>query len=180
MFVSWNTIGKIEVCQLSWKSVFVLPSSLWIGIKYKHFTEHFEIVPWYIHMSVCVCVCVCVYRYVYGYYLFPSLALIFFFLLACYRVDCNTCQWIHYKRSNLNTESCVSQHDQLYTWAAVNQPTHSLDPLEVKLPGQLKGPWPPAKPGADSKTGLKSTEAGKALAHILYVWTVYVYQSLPS
>ncbi|KAA8581142.1 hypothetical protein FQN60_002723, partial [Etheostoma spectabile] len=50
-------------------------------------------------------------------------------------------------------------HDQLYTWAAVNQPTHSLDPLEGKLPGQLKGPWPPVKPGGDDRTGLKSTEA---------------------
>ncbi|XP_073346242.1 formin-2-like [Pagrus major] len=58
-----------------------------------------------------------------------------------------------------NTVSTKFDHDQLYTWAAVNQPTHSLDPLEVKLPGQLKGPWPPAKPGADTKTGLKSTEA---------------------
>lgn len=34
----------------------------------------------------------------------------------------------------------------------------------MKLPGQLKGPWPPAKPGADSKTGFKSTEAGKNYA----------------
>ncbi|XP_027145508.1 formin-2 isoform X2 [Larimichthys crocea] len=50
-------------------------------------------------------------------------------------------------------------HDQLYTWAAVNQPTQALDSLEGKLPGQLKGPWPPARPGADSRTGLKSTEA---------------------
>lgn len=54
-----------------------------------------------------------------------------------------------------------SKHDQLYTWAAVNQPTHSLDPLEGKLPGQLKGHWFPAKPGGDIGPGLKSTEAGK-------------------
>uniref|UniRef100_G3PRG2 FH2 domain-containing protein n=1 Tax=Gasterosteus aculeatus aculeatus TaxID=481459 RepID=G3PRG2_GASAC len=56
---------------------------------------------------------------------------------------------------------CAAQgnHDQLYTWAAVNQPTHSLDPLEGKLPGQLKGHWFPAKPGGDIGPGLKSTEA---------------------
>ncbi|TDG98455.1 hypothetical protein EPR50_G00218840 [Perca flavescens] len=48
-------------------------------------------------------------------------------------------------------------HDQLYTWAAVNQPTHSLDPLEGKLPGQ--GPWTPVKPGGDNRTGLRSTNA---------------------
>ncbi|XP_059180708.1 formin-2 [Centropristis striata] len=59
-----------------------------------------------------------------------------------------------------STAPAKFDHDQLYTWAAVNQPPHSLDPLEGKLPGQLKGPWPPAKPGGDSKTGLKSIEAG--------------------
>ncbi|XP_042364273.1 formin-2-like [Plectropomus leopardus] len=58
------------------------------------------------------------------------------------------------------TAAAKFDHDQLYTWAAVNQPPHSLDPLEGKiLPGQLKGPWPPAKPGGDNSTGLKSTEA---------------------
>nr|XP_040033391.1 LOW QUALITY PROTEIN: formin-2 [Gasterosteus aculeatus aculeatus] len=58
-----------------------------------------------------------------------------------------------------STGSAKFDHDQLYTWAAVNQPTHSLDPLEGKLPGQLKGHWFPAKPGGDIGPGLKSTEA---------------------
>nr|XP_033467882.1 formin-2-like [Epinephelus lanceolatus] len=59
-----------------------------------------------------------------------------------------------------STAAAKFDHDQLYTWAAVNQPPHSLDPLEGKiLPGQLKGPWPPTKPGGDNRTGLKSTEA---------------------
>ncbi|XP_034716576.1 formin-2 isoform X2 [Etheostoma cragini] len=58
-----------------------------------------------------------------------------------------------------STASTKFDQDQLYTWAAVNQPTHSLDPLEGKLPGQLKGPWPPVKPGGDNRTGLKSPEA---------------------
>ncbi|XP_062299041.1 formin-2 [Scomber scombrus] len=57
------------------------------------------------------------------------------------------------------TPTAKFEHDQLYTWAAVNQPSHSLDPLEGKLPGQLKESWPPAKLGGDNKTGLRSTEA---------------------
>ncbi|XP_039978952.1 formin-2-like [Xiphias gladius] len=56
--------------------------------------------------------------------------------------------------------SAKFDHDQLYTWAAVNQPPHSLDPLDGKLPGQIKGPWPPARPGSENRTGFKSTEAG--------------------
>nr|XP_010782356.1 PREDICTED: formin-2-like [Notothenia coriiceps] len=58
-----------------------------------------------------------------------------------------------------STAVATFDHDQLYTWAAVNQPSHSLDSLEGKLPAQLKGPWAPVKPGGDTKTGLKATEA---------------------
>ncbi|XP_068611012.1 formin-2 [Brachionichthys hirsutus] len=50
-------------------------------------------------------------------------------------------------------------HDQLYGWAAVNQPTHCLDPLDGKLPGELKGPRPSAMPDRDNDMGLKSTMA---------------------
>ncbi|XP_023120801.2 formin-2-like isoform X3 [Amphiprion ocellaris] len=57
-----------------------------------------------------------------------------------------------------STASAKFDHDQLYTWAAVNQPPHSLDPLEGKLPGQIKGPWLPARPGSDNRTVPKSTE----------------------
>ncbi|GAA6232614.1 formin-2-like [Lates japonicus] len=57
------------------------------------------------------------------------------------------------------TPSANFDQDQLYTWAAVNQPPHSLDPLDGKIPGQIKGPWPSARPGSDNRTGLKSTEA---------------------
>ncbi|XP_008276611.1 formin-2-like [Stegastes partitus] len=55
--------------------------------------------------------------------------------------------------------SAKFDHDQLYTWAAVNQPPHSLEPLEGKLPSQIKGPWPPTRPGVDTRTVPKSTEA---------------------
>nr|XP_020467389.1 formin-2 [Monopterus albus] len=50
-------------------------------------------------------------------------------------------------------------HDQLYTWAAVNQPPHSLDPLDEKLPWQTKGSCPTARPGSDNRTGHKAIEA---------------------
>lgn len=56
---------------------------------------------------------------------------------------------------------CFSQHDQLYTWAAVNQPAHSLDLCEGKLAGLIKSPWSPAKAGGEHRNGLKSTEEGK-------------------
>lgn len=60
----------------------------------------------------------------------------------------------------------IPQHDQLYTWAAVNQPTHSLDIPEGKVPVQLKGPWPPARPGRDNRTGSEPTEAGKNSTYV--------------
>uniref|UniRef100_UPI0037E86F3A formin-2 isoform X2 n=1 Tax=Semicossyphus pulcher TaxID=241346 RepID=UPI0037E86F3A len=49
--------------------------------------------------------------------------------------------------------------EQLYTWAAVNQPPQALDPLEGKLPG-LRGLWTTVRPGpGDSRARLRSTEA---------------------
>ncbi|KAF3691470.1 Formin-2 [Channa argus] len=52
-----------------------------------------------------------------------------------------------------STTSAKFDHNQLYTWAAVNQPPHSLDPLDGKLTANIKGPWLPAK------TGPKPTDA---------------------
>ncbi|MBN3297052.1 FMN2 protein, partial [Amia calva] len=49
--------------------------------------------------------------------------------------------------------------DQLYTWAAVSQPTHSFDHLEGRIPGRIQALWPPPKSGGDDKPGLKYTEA---------------------
>ncbi|XP_054610797.1 formin-2-like [Dunckerocampus dactyliophorus] len=50
-------------------------------------------------------------------------------------------------------------HDQLYKWAAVNQPPISLDHLEGKLPGNLKDSCPPARPSGE-QTGIRSTNPG--------------------
>ncbi|XP_061612248.1 formin-2 isoform X3 [Phyllopteryx taeniolatus] len=49
--------------------------------------------------------------------------------------------------------SAKFHHDQLYTWAAVNQPSFSLDPLEGKQPGNLKD----FRPSSD-KTGVRVTD----------------------
>nr|XP_057917740.1 formin-2 [Doryrhamphus excisus] len=46
-------------------------------------------------------------------------------------------------------------HDQLYKWAAVNQPPISLDHLEGKLPGNFKDPCSPARPSGE-QTGIRS------------------------
>uniref|UniRef100_I3JMN2 Formin 2b n=1 Tax=Oreochromis niloticus TaxID=8128 RepID=I3JMN2_ORENI len=58
-----------------------------------------------------------------------------------------------------STASPKFDHDQLYTWAAVNQPPHSLDLCEGKQPSQIKGPWPQAKPGGDNRNGLQSAQS---------------------
>ncbi|KAK2815463.1 hypothetical protein Q5P01_025930 [Channa striata] len=58
-----------------------------------------------------------------------------------------------------STASAKFDHDQLYTWAAVNQPPHSLDPLDGKLTANIKSPW------LSAKTGPKSTEADISQEH---------------
>ncbi|KAM4716366.1 formin-2 isoform 2-T2 [Anableps anableps] len=57
-----------------------------------------------------------------------------------------------------STASAKFDHDQLYTWAAVNQPAHSLDLLEGKLVGQLKSQWSPLRLGGENRTGPKSMD----------------------
>ncbi|XP_053314713.1 formin-2 isoform X2 [Spea bombifrons] len=42
--------------------------------------------------------------------------------------------------------------DQLYTWAAVNQPTHSLDYLEGHFPQRIPTTWPPVSKETDADT----------------------------
>ncbi|XP_054828097.1 formin-2 [Eublepharis macularius] len=47
--------------------------------------------------------------------------------------------------------------DQLYTWAAVNQPTHSSDYIEGRFPRRIPSVWPPPKP-PDQEQTVKHTE----------------------
>ncbi|XP_039388161.1 formin-2 isoform X2 [Mauremys reevesii] len=48
--------------------------------------------------------------------------------------------------------------DQLYTWAAVSQPTHSSDYIEGRFPRRIPSVWPPPKP-PDEEQKLKHMEA---------------------
>ncbi|XP_045567593.1 LOW QUALITY PROTEIN: formin-2 [Salmo salar] len=58
------------------------------------------------------------------------------------------------------TAPCKFHQDQLYTWAAVSQPPHSMEHFEGRapLPGHLKTLWPPPRPVGDDSPGLMYTE----------------------
>nr|XP_023405081.1 formin-2 [Loxodonta africana] len=55
----------------------------------------------------------------------------------CFREPCN---------QNAQSSSTPFDQDQLYTWAAVSQPTHSLDYAEGQFPRRTPSVWPPSKP----------------------------------
>uniref|UniRef100_A0A4W2IJ62 Formin-2 n=1 Tax=Bos indicus x Bos taurus TaxID=30522 RepID=A0A4W2IJ62_BOBOX len=55
----------------------------------------------------------------------------------CFREPCG---------QNAQSSSAPFDQDQLYTWAAVSQPTHSLDYIEGQFPRRVPAAWPPSKP----------------------------------
>ncbi|XP_057592954.1 formin-2-like [Hippopotamus amphibius kiboko] len=55
----------------------------------------------------------------------------------CFREPCG---------QNAQSSSVPFDQDQLYTWAAVSQPTHSLDYIEGQFPRRAPAAWPPSKP----------------------------------
>ncbi|XP_027727303.1 formin-2-like [Vombatus ursinus] len=55
----------------------------------------------------------------------------------CFREQCN---------QSAQQSSAPFDQDQLYTWAAVSQPTHSLDYTEEQFPRRTPPVWSPAKP----------------------------------
>ncbi|KAM4860350.1 formin-2 isoform 2-T2 [Thomomys bottae] len=55
----------------------------------------------------------------------------------CFREPCN---------QNAGSSSAPFDQDQLYTWAAVSQPTHSLDYIEGQFPRPAPSMWPTSKP----------------------------------
>ncbi|XP_059952636.1 formin-2-like [Mesoplodon densirostris] len=55
----------------------------------------------------------------------------------CFREPCG---------QNAQSSSAPFDQDQLYTWAAVSQPTHSLDYIEGQFPRRVPATWPPSKP----------------------------------
>ncbi|XP_053918959.1 formin-2 [Cuculus canorus] len=66
----------------------------------------------------------------------------------CFREPCN--------RSAQQSTPTFDQ-DQLYTWAAVSQPTHSSDYIDGSFPRRIPSVWPLPKP-ADEEQRLKVTE----------------------
>ncbi|XP_031993073.2 formin-2 [Hylobates moloch] len=55
----------------------------------------------------------------------------------CFREPCN---------QNAQSNAASFDQDQLYTWAAVSQPTHSLDYSEGQFPRRVPSMGPPSKP----------------------------------
>ncbi|XP_023987722.1 formin-2 [Physeter macrocephalus] len=55
----------------------------------------------------------------------------------CFREPCG---------QDAQSSSAPFDQDQLYTWAAVSQPTHSLDYTEGQFPRRVPAAWPPSKP----------------------------------
>ncbi|KAM9561915.1 formin-2 isoform 2-T2 [Guaruba guarouba] len=55
----------------------------------------------------------------------------------CFREPCN---------QSAQQSTPTFDQDQLYTWAAVSQPTHSSDYIEGSFPRRIPSVWPPPKP----------------------------------
>ncbi|KAM9382897.1 formin-2 [Phaethornis superciliosus] len=72
----------------------------------------------------------------------------------CFREPCN---------QSAQKSTPTFDQDQLYTWAAVNQPTHSSDYAEVNFPRKTPPVWPPPKP-PDEEQRLKIAEELKSTA----------------
>ncbi|XP_059001868.1 formin-2 isoform X2 [Mustela lutreola] len=66
----------------------------------------------------------------------------------CFREPCDR---------NAQSSSAPFDQDQLYTWAAVSQPTHSLDYTEGQFPRRASSVRPSSKP-PDEEHGLKDAE----------------------
>uniref|UniRef100_A0A452IDH0 DEP domain-containing protein n=1 Tax=Gopherus agassizii TaxID=38772 RepID=A0A452IDH0_9SAUR len=67
----------------------------------------------------------------------------------CFREPCN---------QSAQQSMPTFDQDQLYTWAAVSQPTHSSDYTEGRFPRRIPSVWPPPKP-PDEEQKLKHMEA---------------------
>ncbi|NXY24117.1 FMN2 protein, partial [Atrichornis clamosus] len=66
----------------------------------------------------------------------------------CFREPCN---------QSAQQSTPTFDQDQLYTWAAVSQPTHSTDYIEGSFPRRTSSSWPPPKP-PDEEQRLKISE----------------------
>uniref|UniRef100_A0A8D0L6U2 Formin-2 n=1 Tax=Sphenodon punctatus TaxID=8508 RepID=A0A8D0L6U2_SPHPU len=71
----------------------------------------------------------------------------------CFREPCN---------QSTQQSTPTFDQDQLYTWAAVSQPTHSSDYIEGRFPRRIPSVWPPPKPPDEEEQRLKDIETGMA------------------
>ncbi|XP_056342903.1 formin-2 [Oenanthe melanoleuca] len=71
----------------------------------------------------------------------------------CFREPCN---------QSAKQSTPTFDQDQLYTWAAVSQPTHSTDYIEGSFPRRIPSAWPPPKP-PDEEQRLKVSDVNSEL-----------------
>ncbi|XP_066881854.1 formin-2 isoform X2 [Kogia breviceps] len=72
----------------------------------------------------------------------------------CFREPCG---------QDAQSSSAPFDQDQLYTWAAVSQPTHSLDYTEGQFPRRVSAAWPPSKPPEEHRPKDADTESQSAV-----------------
>ncbi|XP_058657616.1 formin-2 [Ammospiza caudacuta] len=75
----------------------------------------------------------------------------------CFREPCN---------QSAKQSTPTFDQDQLYTWAAVSQPTHSTDYIEGSFPRRIPSAWPPPKP-PDEEQRLKISGEGTLKSTVL-------------
>ncbi|XP_030355506.1 formin-2 isoform X3 [Strigops habroptila] len=71
----------------------------------------------------------------------------------CFREPCN---------QSAQQSTPTFDQDQLYTWAAVSQPTHSSDYIEGSFPRRIPSVWPPPKPpDEEQRINITEEESGE-------------------
>ncbi|XP_039563358.1 formin-2 isoform X1 [Passer montanus] len=77
----------------------------------------------------------------------------------CFREPCN---------QSAKQSTPTFDQDQLYTWAAVSQPTHSTDYIEGSFPRRIPSAWPPPKPpDEEQRLKISEQEAGESKSTVL-------------
>nr|XP_026649619.1 formin-2 [Zonotrichia albicollis] len=77
----------------------------------------------------------------------------------CFREPCN---------QSAKQSTPTFDQDQLYTWAAVSQPTHSTDYIEGSFPRRIPSAWPPPKPpDEEQRLKISGEEPGELKSTVL-------------
>nr|XP_012593777.1 formin-2 isoform X4 [Microcebus murinus] len=76
----------------------------------------------------------------------------------CFREPCN---------QNAQSSSASFDQDQLYTWAAVSQPTHSLDYSEGQFPRRVPSAWAPSKPPEEEHRPMETEDDEESQSAVL-------------